>query len=116
MIDIENEVFDTIATVLRAAHDPISVYGEYVKSPAVFPAVMIEEKSNSALKEHKIAKLRKSSSVMYEVNVYSNKQTGKRVNVKLYLLSLTLSFKRSSQEQQRTYSKFRRCHHLQNGW
>ena len=33
MMDIENEVYNTIAEALREKFDPISVYGEYVKSP-----------------------------------------------------------------------------------
>lgn len=83
MIDIENEVFNTIATALRSAYDPISVYGEYVKSPAVFPAVMIEEKSNSALgRTQDSGSLENHASLMYEVNVYSNKQTGKKSQCK----------------------------------
>jgi hypothetical protein len=83
LIDIENEVFSTIATVLRATYDPISVYGEYVKSPAVFPAVMIEEKSNSALERTQDSgSLENHASLMYEVNVYSNKQTGKKSQCK----------------------------------
>lgn len=95
MIDIENEVFDTIATVLRAAHDPISVYGEYVKSPAVFPAVMIEEKSNSALvRTQDSGSLENHASLMYEVNVYSNKQVGKKSECKAIFALIDTEFQK----------------------
>jgi hypothetical protein len=83
MIDIENEVYNTIAEALREKFDPISVYGEYVKSPATFPAVMIEEKSNSALvRTQDSGSLENHASLMYEVNVYSNKKTGKKSQCK----------------------------------
>ncbi len=83
MIDVENEVFNRIATKLREQFDPISVYGEYVKSPAVFPAVMIEEKANSIYqKSQDSGNVENHVSVMYEVNVYSNKQTGKKSECK----------------------------------
>ena len=95
MIDIENEVFSTIATVLGSAYDPISVYGEYVKSPAVFPAVMIEEKSNSALERTQDSgSLENHASLMYEVNVYSNKQTGKKSECKAIFALIDTEFQK----------------------
>ena len=37
MIDIENEVFSTVATQVRATYPKIYMVGEYVKSPSQFP-------------------------------------------------------------------------------
>lgn len=83
MIDVENEVFNRIAKVLRENFPSIVVYGEYVKSPASFPAVMIEEKANSVYqKTQDSGNIEKHASVMYEVNVYSNKQAGKKSECK----------------------------------
>ena len=83
MIDIENEVFSRIATRLRNEFNPISVYGEYVKSPASFPAVCIEEKANSVYQRTQdSANVENHALVMYEVNVYSNKKTGKKSQCK----------------------------------
>ena len=83
MIDIENEVFTRIATRLRNEFNPISVYGEYVKSPASFPAVCIEEKANSVYQRTQdSANVENHALVMYEVNVYSNKKTGKKSQCK----------------------------------
>lgn len=83
MIDIENEVFDTIATELRKQFNPISIYGEYVKSPAIFPVVTIEERSNSVYTRTQDSEsVENHASLMYEVNVYSNKQTGKKSECK----------------------------------
>lgn len=95
MIDIENEVFNTIATALRTEYEKISVYGEYVKSPAVFPAVMIEEKSNSALvRTQDSGSLENHASLMYEVNVYSNKQVGKKSECKTIFSLIDAEFQK----------------------
>jgi len=83
VIDIENEVFNRIATRLREEFNPISVYGEYIKSPAVFPAVIIEERGNSALERTQDSgSVENHARLMYEVNVYSNKQSGKKSECK----------------------------------
>lgn len=83
MIDIENELYTKIAVALRAEFDPISVFGEMVKAPATFPAVMIEEKDNSIYQRTQDSgNIENHAVLMYEVNVYSNKQSGKKTECK----------------------------------
>ena len=83
MIDIENEVFTQIATKLREEFNGISVYGEYTKAPAKFPAVSIEEKANTVYQRTQDSgNIENHASLMYEVNVYSNKKTGKKSECK----------------------------------
>jgi predicted ATPase len=83
MIDIENQIFGKISTALRAEFDPIFVSGELVKAPATFPAVYIEEKVNSAYQRTQDSgSLENHVSLMYEINVYSNKQVGKKSECK----------------------------------
>jgi hypothetical protein len=74
MIDIENQVFSTIATALRAQYSGIFVSGEFNDVPARFPSVTIVESDNSVLqKMMTIApNLENAVSLMYEVNVYTN--------------------------------------------
>ena len=94
MIDIENEVFSQIATRLRNEFNPISVYGEYVKSPVSFPAVCIEEKANSVYQRTQdSANVENHALVMYEVNVYSNKQVGKKSECKAIFKVIDDEFK-----------------------
>lgn len=94
MIDIENEVFSRIATRLRNEFNPISVYGEYVKSPASFPAVSIEEKANSVYQRTQdSANVENHALVMYEVNVYSNTQVGKKSQCKAIFKVIDDEFK-----------------------
>ncbi len=95
MVDVENEIFGRISAVLRAKYDPIFVYGEYIRSPAVFPAVMIEEKDNSAYaRTQDSGDLENHVSVMYEVNVYSNKKSGKKSECKAILAVIDSEFQK----------------------
>ena len=83
MIDIENEVFDKVATRVREQFPDIFMTGEYVNSPSSFPAVSLVEMDNST-RESTIdsGSNENHANVMYEVNVYSNKTTGKKTECK----------------------------------
>ena len=83
MIDIENEVFNRVATQVREQFPDIFMTGEYVNSPASFPAVSLVEMDNS-VRETTIdsGSNENHANVMYEVNVYSNKTTGKKSECK----------------------------------
>ena len=83
MIDIENQVFDRVASRVREQFPDIFMTGEYVNSPASFPAVSLVEMDNS-VREATIdsGSNENHANVMYEVNVYSNKATGKKSECK----------------------------------
>ena len=82
MIDIENDVFSTVASALRGAYSEISIYGEFVETPAKFPAVTIVESDNRILERMRTTKIENAVSVMYELNVYSNKSSNKKAEAK----------------------------------
>lgn len=83
MVDIENEVFTTIATELRSQFTGINVYGEDVRSPSSFPCVSIVEADNYTLRRTQDSGSNENhANVMYEVNVYSNKTSGKKTECK----------------------------------
>lgn len=83
MIDIENEIFQKLATRLRSLYPKISIYGETVKSPASFPCVTIEEKDNYIYTRSQTSfGIENHAQLMYEINVYSNKKTGKKSECK----------------------------------
>lgn len=73
MIDLENDIYDYVAKALRAAHTGIDVKSEYVDTPAKFPHVSIVEADNRVLQRMRTDNLENAASVMYEVNIYSNK-------------------------------------------
>ena len=47
MIDVSNEIFNTVAKDLRSLYSGITVVGEYVEVPAKFPTVTLDEISNT---------------------------------------------------------------------
>ena len=104
MIDIENDVFSIVATALKTAFPGITVYGEYVEVPAKFPAVTIREADNRVLASMRTVKIENAVSVMYEMNVYSNKASQKKEEAKAIVASAdeqfeALGFTRTFREQ-----------------
>lgn len=100
MIDIENELFTKVATALRAQFSGIFVTGEYVKAPSSFPCVMFVEMDNTPYRRTQTqADMENHATVMYEVNVYSNKTKGKKTECKAIMkviddMMLSLGFDR----------------------
>ena len=83
MIDIESELFSIIAEQVRAVYPNIYMTGEYVRAPAKFPCISIEEKNNAIWRNSRTRdEVENAAAVMYEVNVYSNLKTGKKRQAK----------------------------------
>lgn len=83
MIDIENEVFNAVATEVRTKYPGIYIVGEYVKTPPKFPCVSLVEMDNQSYQVTEDSGSSENHAVlMYEVNIYSNKTTGKKSECK----------------------------------
>ena len=83
MINIENEIFSSVAEKVRAEYPNIFMTGEYVKSPSSFPAVSLVEMDNSVYTSTQTStELENHASLMYELDVYSNKTKGKKSECK----------------------------------
>lgn len=83
MIDIENELFTILATKLRSEYNKIFVTGEYVAAPPTFPAVSIIEMENEVYRRSQSTdNMENHDIVVYEINVYSNKTSGKKSECK----------------------------------
>lgn len=83
MINIENEIFNRVATSVSNEYPNAGVSGEYVKMPSVFPHISIVEMDNLAyIKTQSSDSGENHVSVMYEVNVYSNLTNGKKTECK----------------------------------
>lgn len=79
MIDVENQIYTPIVKALREAFPGINVSGEYVKAPSSFPHVSIVEQDNYPTQAHMSnSDTEEFATLMYEVNVYSNKSSGKK--------------------------------------
>lgn len=83
MIDFENEIFTEIAKILRAKFTDINITGEVVAVPASFPHVSIVEANNRMYERTQDSgNTENHAALMYEINVYSNKKTGKKAQCK----------------------------------
>lgn len=83
MIDIENKVLSVVREAILAQYPTASVYGEYVEVPASFPCVTVTEDTNYTYVYTKDEQLAEHhAEVQYAVNVYSNKQTGAKLEAK----------------------------------
>ena len=83
MIDLENDVFDSVSKTLKAAHSSVTVVGEFVEVPAKFPAVTLVEADNRVNTRWRTCEsMENAVTVMYELNVYSNKTKGKKAEAK----------------------------------
>lgn len=86
MIDIESEVFSTVAKTVRKKYPDIYMTGEYVKSPPKFPCVSLIENDNQAYSATRDTGTNENHAmVVYEANVYSNKTSGKKAECKSIL-------------------------------
>lgn len=83
MIDCENDVFSAVAEDVRKACPSVFMSGEYIKTPSKFPFVSLIEMSNTAYdRTQSSGSLENHASLMYEVNIYSNKKSGKKSECK----------------------------------
>lgn len=79
MIDIENQVFTPIAKALRKQFPGVTVSSSYVHAPKGFPHVSLVEQDNYLSVEHlDTNEAERFATLMYEVNVYSDKASGKK--------------------------------------
>lgn len=83
IIDIENEIFTKIAAELRSLFPGITVSGEDLRTPSKFPSVSIVEADNYTVRRTQDSgNSENHANLMYEVNVYSNKTSGKKTECK----------------------------------
>lgn len=83
MIDIETEVFNVVSTNTRKKYPKIYMTGEYVKSPPSFPCVSLIEMDNQIYQNTRDSGcIENHVQLLYEVNVYSNRTSGKKAECK----------------------------------
>lgn len=83
MIDIETEVFNIVSKKVREEYPKVYMTGEYVKSPPSFPCISLIEVDNQIYRNTRTTEcIENHVQVLYEVNVYSNKTSGKKAECK----------------------------------
>lgn len=83
MIDCEAKVFQACADAFRTAYPNGFIAGEYVAQPPKFPAVSVVEMDNN-VDERAMdnGNIENAVNVMYQVDVYSNLNKGKKAQAK----------------------------------
>lgn len=89
MIDHEPSVFQTCADAFRAQYPNGYITPEYVPKPPKFPAVSVVEMDNN-VDERAIdnGSIENAVNVMYQVDVYSSLNTGKKAQAKAIIALL----------------------------
>ena len=83
MNDILNEVFTAVAVPVREAHPGVMVSGEYTRQPSKFPALTLDETQNVAVDSlEDSSNAEKFSWLTYRMQVFSNKQSGKKAEAR----------------------------------
>ena len=95
MIDFNNEVFTAVATVVRNAYPGTTVLSEYARKPSQFPAVTVEEISN-VMVDHleDSSNEERYAGVTYRIQVFSNKQSGKRTEARTIFATVDTELRR----------------------
>ncbi len=83
MIDIESMVYSMVSDAVRVAYPQAEVVSVTTFSPARFPCVCIEETDNYDLRSTQDSASNENHVVsVLEVNVYSNRASGKKTEAK----------------------------------
>ena len=83
MIDIEAEVFGIVSSDVRLKYPKVYMTGEYVKSPPSLPCVSLIETDNQVYRNTRDSGcIENHAQIQYEVNVYSNRTSGKKAECK----------------------------------
>lgn len=101
MIDVENEIYSIVSKAVRSKYPKIYMAGEYIKVPPSFPCVSLIEADNQVYRNTRTTDSNENHvQVIYEVDVYSNKKTGRKSECKTILalidtLMINLGFTRT---------------------
>lgn len=86
MIDVENQVFTACYNAVHTLNEQAYITGTYVDAPPSFPCVSIIQENNVVVASTQDTSNQENhASVMFEVNVYSNKESGKKAECKALL-------------------------------
>ena len=95
MIDVLNEIFNTVATAVRTAHYDVTVTGEYTRKPSKFPTVTLDEIENVSVDRlEDSSDIETYSGLNYRLQVFSNKQSGKKAEARAIFLTADAEMRR----------------------
>ncbi len=78
MIDVEKKVFKIVRDGIKTGYPNIRVYSEYIRTPKVFPCIMVEEiDTQTYLKSQDTNSVENHIIVSYQVDIYDNGENKK---------------------------------------
>lgn len=79
MINVESEIFTFVQSAVKEKYPDLYMTGEYVHAPSQFPCATLIEMDNVPLVRTQTTDSSENhASLMYEINVYSNKRSGRK--------------------------------------
>jgi methyltransferase-like protein len=83
MIDIENEVIDTVMKAVQTAHTTVKVYSENPERTNTLPCVTIEQVDNSVYPDTMTSgNVENHAMISFDINIYTSSATGKKQEAK----------------------------------
>ena len=80
--NIENLIYTAVRNALTAVYSSIGISGEYTPTPSKFPFVQIVEQDSYTYTETIDTAGSHHDQLLYEINVYSNKKSGRKAECK----------------------------------
>ncbi len=93
MIDVEDKVFDTIYKAVIAEYPGAYIASEYVRQPEKFPHISVIEQYNAThVPAASLSNIDNAADLMYEVNIYTNIEPGKKQQAKQIMAIINEQF------------------------
>lgn len=93
MIDFENKIYTRVVARVQASHGDVEFSGMDERLPSKFPFVsLVEADSTTRTDTIDSGSFENHINVMYEVNVYSNKASGRKSECKAILATIDDEF------------------------
>lgn len=95
MIDFENEIYTRVVERVQALHGDVEFSGIDERLPSKFPFASLVEADNTTRTDTiDSGSFENHVNVMYEVNVYSNKSSGRKAECRAILATIDEAFVR----------------------
>lgn len=89
MIDIEDDIFELVSSAVSASFPDTSIVGKQARIPSKFPCVSIVESDSYTISYTQDSESNENhASVMYSVDVYSNKAKGSKSECKAIMSAI----------------------------
>lgn len=82
LVDVESEIYTIISSALKSEFPKIFTSGEYIDTPAKFPAAILYQSDSSVYQKMSTTNIDNADTVTFDAYVYSNKDGYKKSEAK----------------------------------